>query len=70
MERFTELSEDEVHDLFATTKKVSEVVQKHFNASSMTIAVQDGPEAGQTVKDGPEAGQTVKHVHVHILPRK
>ena len=26
----------------------------------MTLAIQDGPEAGQTVK----------HVHVHVLPRK
>jgi len=31
-----------------------------LQVSSLTIAVQDGPDAGQTVK----------HVHVHVLPRK
>jgi len=54
-----DLSPNEVTDLFMTVQLVSAAVKKHFGASSMTVAVQDGPEAGQTVK----------HVHVHILPR-
>lgn len=34
-------------------------VEPHFSAQSLTLAIQDGPQAGQTVP----------HVHVHILPR-
>ncbi|XP_035678035.1 bis(5'-adenosyl)-triphosphatase-like isoform X1 [Branchiostoma floridae] len=60
VERFGELSSEEVADLFMATQTISGVVEKHFQSTSLTIAIQDGPEAGQTVK----------HVHVHILPRK
>ncbi|KAK1799915.1 hypothetical protein P4O66_006433 [Electrophorus voltai] len=60
VERFRDLRPDEVTDLFTTTQRVAGVVEKHFGASSLTIAIQDGPEAGQTVK----------HLHVHVLPRK
>ncbi|KAK3749602.1 hypothetical protein RRG08_014578 [Elysia crispata] len=56
----TDLTPAEVTDLFMTVQRVSSVVNKHFGASSSTIAIQDGPDAGQTIK----------HVHVHILPRK
>jgi len=54
------LTPAEVSDLFLAVQRVSSVVQKHFGASSVTIAVQDGPDAGQTVP----------HVHVHVMPRK
>ncbi|XP_073324914.1 bis(5'-adenosyl)-triphosphatase-like [Pagrus major] len=60
VERFRDLQPNEVADLFSTTQRVANLVEKHFNATSLTIAIQDGPEAGQTVK----------HVHVHVLPRK
>ncbi|XP_057702229.1 bis(5'-adenosyl)-triphosphatase isoform X1 [Corythoichthys intestinalis] len=60
VERFRDLQPDEVTDLFIATQRVATLVEKHFNATSLTIAIQDGPEAGQTVK----------HVHVHVLPRK
>ncbi|RXN06921.1 bis(5 -adenosyl)-triphosphatase [Labeo rohita] len=60
VERFRDLRPDEVADLFTTTQRIANVIEKHFRASSLTIAIQDGPEAGQTVK----------HVHVHVLPRK
>ncbi|XP_056130375.1 bis(5'-adenosyl)-triphosphatase [Lampris incognitus] len=59
-ERFRDLQPDEVADLFSTAQRVAALVEKHFNATSLTIAIQDGPEAGQTVK----------HVHVHVLPRR
>ncbi|XP_078065658.1 bis(5'-adenosyl)-triphosphatase isoform X2 [Mustelus asterias] len=59
-ERFRDLRPEEVTDLFHTSQKVATVVEQHFKVTSLTI----------TVQDGPEAGQTVKHVHVHILPRK
>ncbi|XP_061544115.1 bis(5'-adenosyl)-triphosphatase [Phycodurus eques] len=60
VERFRDLRPDEVTDLFSTTQRVANLVEQHFNATSLTIAIQDGPEAGQTVN----------HVHVHVLPRK
>ncbi|TFK11548.1 SLIT and NTRK-like protein 3 [Platysternon megacephalum] len=60
VERFRDLHPEEVVDLFQTTQMVGNVVEKHFCGTSLTISIQDGPEAGQTVK----------HVHVHVLPRK
>ncbi|XP_059800230.1 bis(5'-adenosyl)-triphosphatase-like isoform X1 [Hemitrygon akajei] len=60
VERFQDLHPEEITDLFQTSQKVAKVVERHFKGTSLTIAIQDGPEAGQTVK----------HVHVHILPRK
>lgn len=60
MPRFEDLSTEEVSDLWLTAKLVGKKVEQFFKASSLTFAVQDGPQAGQTVP----------HVHVHILPRK
>ncbi|KAM8925081.1 bis(5'-adenosyl)-triphosphatase isoform 1-T2 [Lycaon pictus] len=60
VERFRDLHPDEVADLFQATQRVGMVVEKHFQGTSLTFSMQDGPEAGQTVK----------HVHVHVLPRK
>ncbi|GAA6099972.1 bis(5'-adenosyl)-triphosphatase [Tachysurus ichikawai] len=53
VERFRDLRPDEVADLFCTAQRVANAVEKHFSASSLTIAIQDGPEAGQTVKVKP-----------------
>ncbi|XP_053577366.1 bis(5'-adenosyl)-triphosphatase [Bombina bombina] len=58
--RFTDLRPEEVGDLFIAAQRVARVVESHFGGTSLTISLQDGPEAGQTVP----------HVHVHILPRK
>ncbi|KAM4650783.1 bis(5'-adenosyl)-triphosphatase [Discoglossus pictus] len=58
--RFKDLKPEEVADLFKMVQRVASVVESHFSGSSLTISVQDGPEAGQTVQ----------HVHVHILPRR
>ncbi|XP_056379692.1 bis(5'-adenosyl)-triphosphatase [Hyla sarda] len=60
VKRFKDLMPEEVSDLFSTVQSVSTVVEKHFGGTSLTISIQDGPEAGQTVP----------HVHVHILPRR
>ncbi|XP_044879330.1 bis(5'-adenosyl)-triphosphatase isoform X2 [Mauremys mutica] len=50
VERFRDLRPEEVIDLFQTTQMVGNVVEKHFCGTSLTISIQDGPEAGQTVK--------------------
>lgn len=60
VKRFADLTSEEVGDLFCSTQKIAAVVQNEFQGTSLTIAIQDGPEAGQTIE----------HVHVHILPRK
>ncbi|XP_057364074.1 bis(5'-adenosyl)-triphosphatase isoform X5 [Manis pentadactyla] len=60
VERFRDLRPDEVADLFQATQRVGTAVEKHFQGTSLTLSMQDGPEAGQTVK----------HVHIHVLPRK
>lgn len=58
--RFADLSPAELADMWALAQRVGSAVQPHFGATSLTLAMQDGPEAGQTVP----------HVHIHILPRK
>ncbi|XP_020926415.1 bis(5'-adenosyl)-triphosphatase isoform X2 [Sus scrofa] len=50
VERFRDLRPDEVADLFQVTQRVGTVVEKHFQGTSLTFSMQDGPEAGQTVK--------------------
>ncbi|ELU15893.1 hypothetical protein CAPTEDRAFT_196003 [Capitella teleta] len=59
-ERFSDLSPSEVSDLFQAVHKVSSVIEGQFGGTALTVAIQDGADAGQTVT----------HCHVHILPRK
>ncbi|KAJ1989539.1 Dinucleoside triphosphate hydrolase [Dimargaris cristalligena] len=58
--RFTDLTPDEVSDLFQSAQTIGRVIERQFRGESLTLAVQDGPAAGQTVP----------HVHVHIIPRR
>jgi len=60
VERFKDLSSDEVADLWVSTQKVSTTLESHYKANSLTLAIQDGASAGQTVL----------HVHVHVIPRQ
>ncbi|VVC41049.1 Hypothetical protein CINCED_3A009336 [Cinara cedri] len=48
--KFTELSKDEVNDLFLAVQKVEKVIEQIHNANSSTIVIQDGQDAGQTIK--------------------
>ena len=43
VERFRDLSPDEVADLFSTTQRVANVVEQHFCGTSLTIAIQVRP---------------------------
>ncbi|KAK0746546.1 HIT domain-containing protein [Schizothecium vesticola] len=65
-QRLTSLSPLELTDLFSTVQRVQRMLARHYfpfpgglDAGAFNIALQDGPEAGQTVP----------HVHVHVIPR-
>ena len=58
--RLSDLSHDEVTDLFLTVQRVGRMIERVYEASSLNVAMQDGADAGQSVP----------HVHTHIIPRK
>ncbi|CAK9321413.1 unnamed protein product [Citrullus colocynthis] len=60
VQRFADLTPDETCDLWLAAQRVGRQLEVYHKASSLTFAIQDGPQAGQTVP----------HVHIHILPRK
>ncbi|KAL9553576.1 hypothetical protein PS6_003879 [Mucor atramentarius] len=55
-----DLDKDEIVDLMLSAQKIGNAVEKHYGCTSLTM----------TIQDGPQAGQTVPHVHMHIIPRK
>ncbi|KAA8571877.1 hypothetical protein EYC84_001831 [Monilinia fructicola] len=63
--RMTDLSPHELSDIFLTTQKVQKMLASHYfpredlKEGSFNVAIQDGPESGQTVP----------HFHCHIIPR-
>lgn len=57
--RYSGLSPAEISDLFLTVRRVSRMVERVYKATSLNIAIQDGPDAGQSVP----------HLHVHVIPR-
>ncbi|KAL3665459.1 hypothetical protein V7S43_009494 [Phytophthora oleae] len=57
--RFEMLDEDEVSDLWIVAQLIGKKIERHYGASSLTFAIQDGKESGQTVQ----------HVHIHVIPR-
>ncbi|PNW69919.1 hypothetical protein CHLRE_17g698266v5 [Chlamydomonas reinhardtii] len=60
VKRFADLTPEEVSDLWLLAQRIGSAVEGHYGAASLTLAIQDGPMAGQTVP----------HVHIHVLPRK
>ncbi|KAJ9565180.1 hypothetical protein OSB04_001146 [Centaurea solstitialis] len=60
VKRFVDLTTEETSDLWISAQKVGKLLENYHKASSLTFAIQDGPQAGQTVP----------HVHIHIVPRK
>jgi bis(5'-adenosyl)-triphosphatase len=59
--RLADLTLEEVSDLFLSVQRIGKVVESHNEGcTSLTV----------TLQDGPQAGQTVPHVHVHVLPRR
>ena len=58
--RFSDLTSEEVSDLFLCAHQIAPVLQREFHGTGLTIAVQDGKDAGQTVD----------HVHVSFNSTK
>ncbi|OIW32081.1 HIT-like protein [Coniochaeta ligniaria NRRL 30616] len=72
--RLTDLSPAELTDLFTTVQRVQRMLATHYFVSSPSSQDKSEPpvQAGSfniALQDGPEAGQTVPHVHVHVIPR-
>lgn len=57
--RLADATAAEVADLFATARAVGVGMEARAAAAGLTLVVQDGAAAGQTVP----------HVHVHLIPR-
>lgn len=58
--RLTDLTTEEVSDLFFSVHHVTPILERYYNAEALNIAIQDGKASGQSVP----------HLHVHMLPRK
>lgn len=58
--RFADLTQEEVCDLFLAVHTIAPVLERQYQATSLSI----------TIQDGRDAGQSVEHVHVHVIPRR
>eukprot|EP00892_Ulva_mutabilis_P005274 jgi/Ulvmu1/3118/UM015_0158.1 len=57
--KLAELAPEEVADVWQLAQAVGACMEAEFKADALTLAIQDGPAAGQTVP----------HVHIHCVPR-
>mmetsp|Transcript_64151 Transcript_64151/g.134901 ORF Transcript_64151/g.134901 Transcript_64151/m.134901 type:complete len:315 (+) Transcript_64151:60-1004(+) len=53
-----ELTDEEMEDLWLSVRAVQRILEGKHGSQGVTLGLQDGPEAGQSVP----------HVHVHLLP--
>ena len=68
-QRLTDLSQDEVTDLFTTVQKVQKMLAKNYFGSGSDAGKPENGSFNITIQDGKWAGQTVPHIHCHIIPR-
>lgn len=69
VQRLTDLTSEEVTDLFTTVQKVQKMLAKNFfRYGDARGRIEDG-SFNIAVQDGAESGQTVPHVHCHVIPR-
>ncbi len=59
VERFEDLEEKEILDIFESVKKVYSALRKTYRPEGFNLVIQDGKAAGQTVN----------HLHMHVCPR-
>lgn len=45
------LTEEEAADLMLVTRKMIRFIKEYYHVNSVTVAIQDGPPAGQTIPD-------------------
>ncbi|WVQ94473.1 hypothetical protein IAU59_001552 [Kwoniella sp. CBS 9459] len=57
--RLADLQPNEVTDLFLAVQHVGKVLEEVYKAKALTVSLQDGAVAGQSVP----------HIHIHIIPR-
>ena len=60
VERFADMTSEEVNDLWKSVHQIGPKLERHFGCCALNLAIQDGVASGQSVP----------HVHVHILPRR
>lgn len=53
------LTPEETQDYFKTLQLIHQFIKWEYKADALNIAMQDGPEAGQSVP----------HLHTHVIPR-
>lgn len=59
IKRFNQLSDEESIDYMRSLQILSKFIIWNYKADSLNIAIQDGPESGQSIP----------HLHTHIIPR-
>ena len=47
--RFSDLTEDEVSDIFLSVHKIAPRLELHYKCSALNIAMQDGADAGNVL---------------------
>ncbi|EEQ39469.1 putative bis(5-adenosyl)-triphosphatase [Clavispora lusitaniae] len=57
--RFGDLTPQESQDYMSSLQLIQGFIYKVYKADSLNIAIQDGPESGQSVP----------HLHTHLIPR-
>ena len=59
-QRLADLSDSDLMKLFSGVKQTQSTLSNYFETTDFTVAIHDGPLAGQEIP----------HVHVHVIPRK
>ncbi|VDQ14449.1 unnamed protein product [Trichobilharzia regenti] len=49
IQRFCDLTTGQVADLYITVRQIAKRLAEHYSATSLTISIQDGKDAGQSV---------------------
>ena len=55
-----DMTPDELKELMIGVKQTQEMLGQHFETEDFTVAIHDGPLAGQEIP----------HVHIHVIPRQ